>query len=108
MYEITQNKLGLFSFRLRNEKGEVLIVSDSYTQKTNCQKGISSIQRNGKNTDNYKTDKMGFGIKAGNGQFPAYNNNLSEKNENEVQNIIKEVISLCTTKQIRDLTKGNK
>lgn len=105
MYEIKLNKLGLFFFELKNEKGEILLVSSSYTQKTNCQKGIGSIQRNGNNIDNYIKEKLGYGIKAGNGQIVAMVNSENLKNDNEVQNVIKEIINLSPTKIIKDLTK---
>jgi uncharacterized protein YegP (UPF0339 family) len=60
-------------FRLINEKGEVLLSSEGYTQKDGLLNGIESVKKNITLTENYeiKTASNGkhfFNLKAGNGQ----------------------------------------
>lgn len=60
-------------FRLINDKGEVLLSSEGYTQKEGLLNGIESVKKNILTTDNYelKTAANGkhfFNLKAKNGQ----------------------------------------
>lgn len=60
-------------FRLINEKGEVLLSSEGYTQKDSLLNGIESVKKNITLAENYelKTAANGkhfFNLKAGNGQ----------------------------------------
>jgi uncharacterized protein len=60
-------------FRLINEKGEILLSSEGYTQNENLLNGIESVKKNIGEPDNYElktaaNGKYFFNLKAGNGQ----------------------------------------
>lgn len=50
-YEIYLDKAEQFRFRLKANNGEIILVSDSYSTKTACKKGIDSIQRHAPTAD---------------------------------------------------------
>lgn len=45
-YEVYKDMTGEFHFRLKSISGEVIAVSESYTTKSSCLKGIRSIGKN--------------------------------------------------------------
>lgn len=45
-YEIYKNLSGEFHFRLKSANGEIIAISESYTSKASCLKGIRSIGKN--------------------------------------------------------------
>jgi len=45
-YEIYQDTAGEWRFRLKAENGKVIAVSEGYTRKESCYKGITSVQDN--------------------------------------------------------------
>lgn len=108
MFEIFKNNSGAFCFRLKSKNGETILVSDGYTQKTNCQKGIGSVKRNTKNEDRFEfkqssNKKWYFNLKAGNGQSVC----VGEKydNESSVKNAAKLAMKTAPIAEIIDLTK---
>ena len=53
-FEIRKNQFNnLFYFYLIDEEGIIYLESCSYTQKTNCLKGIKSVIRNSKNRERF-------------------------------------------------------
>ena len=52
-FEINKDQYNLFYFNLKDKNGNIYLKSGSYTQKTNCLKGIRSIIRNSKNEDRF-------------------------------------------------------
>ncbi len=108
MFEIFKDKSGGFRFRLKEKSGTVILASEGYTQKTNCQKGISSVKRNSKNEDRFElkqssNKKWFFNLKAGNGQIVA----TSELYDSEpnAKNGIKVVIGTAPSASTTDLSK---
>ena len=108
MFEIFKDKSGAFRFRLKEKGGKIILSSEGYTQKTNCQKGISSVKRNSKNEDRFdlkqaSNKKWFFNLKAGNGQVVA----TSEPYDSEAnaKNGIKLVISTSLNAETTDLSK---
>lgn len=72
-FEISKRKNGEFQFNLKATNGEVILSSEGYAAKDNCQKGIASVQKNATLEKSYekKTAKNGnpfFNLKAANGQ----------------------------------------
>ncbi|NJO25366.1 MAG: YegP family protein, partial [Bacteroidia bacterium] len=72
-FELYKGKDGQHYFRLKDEKGSVLLSSEGYKQKDSAMSGISSIKTNIVETKNYelKTSDSGkhyFNLKATNGQ----------------------------------------
>ncbi|MCX8676239.1 MULTISPECIES: YegP family protein [unclassified Apibacter] len=52
-FEINKDQYNLFYFNLKDKNGNIYLKSGSYTQKTNCLKGIRSIIINSKNEDRF-------------------------------------------------------
>ncbi len=108
MFEIFKDKSGGFRFRLKEKSGKVILSSEGYTQKTNCQKGISSVKRNSKNEDRFELKqssgkKWFFNLKAGNGQIVATSENYDS--ETNAKNGIKVVMSSAPSADTTDLSK---
>ena len=61
-FEIRLSKDEQFYFVLKARNGEIILVSEMYTSKQNCEKGILSVVENSPNDDNYKR------LEASNGQ----------------------------------------
>ncbi|MDR2121900.1 MAG: YegP family protein [Flavobacteriaceae bacterium] len=108
MFEIFKDKSGAFRFRLKAKSGQVILESEGYTQKTNCQKGVSSVKRNSKNEDRFELKqnadkKWFFNLKAGNGQVVG----ISELYDNEAnaKNGVKSVMNNAPTAETVDLSK---
>lgn len=45
-FEIYTDKAGEFRFRLKASNGQIIGVSEGYTTKPNCEKGVASVQKN--------------------------------------------------------------
>ncbi|MDR2122297.1 MAG: YegP family protein [Flavobacteriaceae bacterium] len=108
MFEIFKDKEGIFYFRLKEKNGQTVLESDGYTQKTNCQKGISSVKRNSKNEDRFEikqspNKKWFFNLKAGNGQLVG--TSVFYDSENNAKNGIKSVMRTAPTSELVDLSK---
>jgi uncharacterized protein YegP (UPF0339 family) len=108
MFEIFKDKSGGFRFRLKSKKDDIVLLSEGYTQKTNCQKGVSSVKRNSKNEDRFdlrrsENKKWYFNLKAGNGQIVA--TSQLHESEAKAQDAIKEIVGFAPTASITDLSK---
>lgn len=72
-FEIFTGKSGEFYFRLKAGNGEIILSSEGYTTKANCQGGIKSVQANSVEDKHYEkkassNGKFFFNLKATNGQ----------------------------------------
>jgi len=47
-FEVYQDKGGEYRFRLKAPNGEIIAVSEGYTTKRSCMRGIESVKRNAK------------------------------------------------------------
>ena len=45
-YEIYTDKKGEYRFRLKAANGQIIAVSEGYTTKPNCEKGVASVAKN--------------------------------------------------------------
>ena len=45
-FELYQDKVGRFQFRLKARNGAIIAVSEAYTTKVSCENGIASVQLN--------------------------------------------------------------
>jgi len=73
-FEITKRKNGEFQFNLKAGNGQIILTSEGYTTKTNCQNGIESVKKNSKEDSRFdkkesKNNKYYFNLKATNGQI---------------------------------------
>ena len=57
-FEIKRDKGNLFYFSLKDKDDNIYLESGSYTQKTNCQNGITSVRRNYINEDCFKVEQV--------------------------------------------------
>lgn len=48
-FEIFKDTAGEYRFRLRAPNGEIIAVSEGYTQKSSCKNGIASVKKNAPN-----------------------------------------------------------
>ncbi|WP_353476757.1 YegP family protein (plasmid) [Salipiger sp. H15] len=72
-FELYKDKAGEFRFRLKAGNGEIILVSEGYTQKASAENGISSVRRNAPLDERYErkdtsSGKPMFNLKASNGQ----------------------------------------
>lgn len=73
-FVITKRTNGEYQFNLKAGNGQTILVSEGYNNKSGCQSGIDSVQRNAPNDARYdrKTSSNGkyyFNLKATNGQI---------------------------------------
>lgn len=72
-YEIKKAKDGQFYFNLKASNGQVILTSEMYKAKSGAKNGISSVQENSANDDQFErktstSDKHYFVLKAKNNQ----------------------------------------
>lgn len=73
-FEITKRTNGEFQFNLKANNGQIILTSEGYVTKANCQNGIDSVKNNSQDDAKFdrKTsanDKFFFNLKATNGQI---------------------------------------
>lgn len=73
-FEISKRKNGEFQFNLKAGNGQVILTSEGYTTKANCQNGIESVKKNSAVDERFdkkesKNNKWYFNLKATNGQI---------------------------------------
>lgn len=95
-FVISKRKNGEFQFNLKAGNGQVILGSEGYTTKANCENGIASVKKNSQTTGKFESKKSTNGkfyfvLKATNGQVIG----TSEMYESEASrdNGIKSVIS---------------
>jgi uncharacterized protein YegP (UPF0339 family) len=71
---ITKRLNGEFQFNLKSNNGLVILASEAYTTKANCENGIESVKRSSQDDSNFerrvsKDRKIYFNLKAANGQI---------------------------------------
>lgn len=106
-FEIKKRTNGEFQFNLKASNGEVILTSEGYTTKANCEKGIASVKKNSIDDSKYdkkesKNGKWYFNLKATNGQIIGTSEMYeSEKSRN---NGIESVKKNAPDAKIEDLT----
>ena len=50
-FEVYQDKLGTYRFRLKARNGQIIAVSERYTAKAGCLNGVESVKRNSENAE---------------------------------------------------------
>jgi len=73
-FVITKRTNGDFQFNLKADNGQVILSSEGYSSKSNCENGIDSVRRNSSDDSKYdsKTSANGkfyFNLKASNAQI---------------------------------------
>ena len=106
-YELKKDSSGQFRFNLKAGNGEVILSSESYTQKESALAGIESVRTNGPSESNYEkktssSNQPYFVLKAQNGQVIGRSEMYSS--EAARNNGIASVQKNCTSKEVKDLT----
>jgi uncharacterized protein YegP (UPF0339 family) len=106
-YELKNTGTGKFHFSLKAGNHEVILSSQTYTDKASAENGIGSVRENGTHDARFerKLSAVGepyFNLKASNGQIIG----TSEMYESEAErdNGIKSVAKHCLSTQVKDLT----
>lgn len=81
-FELYKDKASEFRFRLKAGNGQIILVSEGYTTKANCENGIASVKENSQIKERFEVKEVPTGIKfslkAGNwqiiGQSEVYTN----------------------------------
>ena len=107
-FEIKKNKDNFFYFQLKNKEDKILLKSGSFTQKTNCQKGVKSVIRNSKNEFRFEVEhiydeKWIVILKAGNGKRIAYSQYFDT--EEEAKNFTEDLKNVSLKTPVIDNTK---
>lgn len=73
-FEIYMDKADEFRFRLISPEDNILLLSEGYTSKQNCVKGIQSVKENSRLVDEFTSlvasdGRHYFTLKAGNGEI---------------------------------------
>ena len=107
-FEIKKNKDNFFYFQLKNKEDKILLKSGSFTQKTNCQKGVKSVIRNSKNEFRFEVEHI-YGekwivfLKEGNGKRIAYSQYFDT--EEEAKNFIEDLKNVSLKTPVIEKTK---
>ncbi len=106
-YELKKTSSGQFSFNLKAGNGEIILSSESYTEKASALAGIESVRKNGPGDSNYErktstSDQPYFVLKAQNGEIIGRSEMYSSPGARD--NGIKSVQTNCAPTTIRDLT----
>ncbi|MCO6461799.1 MAG: YegP family protein [Saprospiraceae bacterium] len=72
-FVISKRKNGEFQFVLKAGNGQVILTSEGYKTKANCENGIASVQKNSSDDNKFErktaaNGKFYFSLKATNGQ----------------------------------------
>ncbi|MEZ5047567.1 MAG: YegP family protein [Chitinophagaceae bacterium] len=70
---ISKRSNGEFQFNLMADNGQVILNSEGYTAKANCENGIESVRKNSQDDNQFErktstNEKYYFNLKASNGQ----------------------------------------
>lgn len=57
-YELYVDKCGEFRFRLKDKDGAILVVSEGYKSKANCNNGIASVKKNAPDAEVIEESKL--------------------------------------------------
>lgn len=73
-FEITTRKNGEYQFNLKAGNGEIILTSEGYTTKANCESGVESVSKNSQEDVMFDrkistNQKFYFNLKAINGQI---------------------------------------
>lgn len=72
-FELYKDKASEFRFRLKAGNGQIILISEGYTTKANCENGIASVKENSQIKERFEIKEVPTGIKfslkAGNWQI---------------------------------------
>lgn len=88
-FTISKRKNDEYQFNLKAGNGEIILTSEGYTTKANCQKGIESVRINSQDDARYDrrvavNEKDYFVLKARNGEIIGKSQYYSSKSSMEI------------------------
>lgn len=88
-FTISKRKNDEYQFNLKAGNGEIILTSEGYTTKANCQKGIESVRINSQDDTKYDrrvavNEKEYFVLKARNGEIIGKSQYYSSKSSMEI------------------------
>ncbi|OBW43268.1 hypothetical protein AB670_00461 [Chryseobacterium sp. MOF25P] len=88
-FTISKRKNDEYQFNLKAGNGEIILTSEGYTTKANCQKGIESVRINSQDDTRYDrrvavNEKEYFVLKARNGEIIGKSQYYSSKSSMEI------------------------
>ena len=88
-FTISKRKNDEYQFNLKAGNGEIILTSEGYTTKANCQKGIESVRINSQDDTRYDRrvavkEKEYFVLKARNGEIIGKSQYYSSKSSMEI------------------------
>jgi len=88
-FTISKRKNDEYQFNLKAGNGEIILTSEGYTTKANCQKGIESVRINSQDDSRYDrrvavNEKDYFVLKARNGEIIGKSQYYSSKSSMEI------------------------
>lgn len=88
-FTISKRKNDEYQFNLKSGNGEIILTSEGYTTKANCQKGIESVRINSQDDSRYDrrvavNEKDYFVLKARNGEIIGKSPYYSSKSNMEI------------------------
>ncbi|MEG1589744.1 YegP family protein [Chryseobacterium sp.] len=106
-FTISKRKNDEYQFNLKAGNGEIILTSEGYTTKANCQKGIESVRINSQDDTRYDrrvavNEKEYFVLKARNGEIIGKSQYYSSKSSMEIG--IESVKTNAPTAEIVDET----
>ena len=83
-FEIKTDNANQFRFNLKAGNGEIILRSEGYTAKANCENGIESVRTNSQDDSKYVRNTASdssayFNLKAGNGEIIGTSETYSSK-----------------------------
>lgn len=106
-FVISTRSNGEFQFNLKAGNGQVILSSEGYKTKVNCEKGIESVRKNAQDESKFErktaqSGKFHFNLKATNGQI--IGSSQMYETENGRDNGINSVAENASTATIEDQT----
>ena len=108
-FEIYKDLRNEYRFRLKARNGEIILRSEGYTSKANCEKGIASVKTNGLEDKKFerliaKDGSPYFNLKAGNGLIIGTSETYSSKSA--MENGIASVKNNAPSATVEDLIQS--
>lgn len=108
-FEIDKTKSGNFIFRLKAGNGQIILASESYSEKRSALAGVESVRKNSANADRFekKVSSAGepyFNLKSTNGQVIGKSEMYSSEAARD--NGIQSVMSNAPEAKLVDLTEA--
>ncbi len=106
-FEIYKDKINQYRFRVKDDSGENILMSEGYLSQTGCKNGIDSVRMNADTDRRYlrlvsKDGESYFNLKASNGKIIGTSGRYS--NRQDMENKINSLMNSAVGASVTDLT----